>query len=200
MRPLARDRVGLSCGITGNGFALTRQTLQAVPYEPDSIVEDLQYHLSIVRAGRRMVFANRTTVRAEMPIQGTAATTQRTRWEGGRIRIIAQNVVSLAFESLRNPKLVEPLLELLLLPLAIHLLLLAAIFGIPFEPYHIYSIIALLVVTSHTVAALRLSGSARQDLIALLALPAYVVWKFRILPATLRSVRSSTEWKRTERQ
>ncbi len=67
LRPRGRDRWGWSAGILGNGFALSRATLEAVPYRADSIVEDLEYHLSLVRFGKRIVFADHTTVRAEMP-------------------------------------------------------------------------------------------------------------------------------------
>jgi cellulose synthase/poly-beta-1,6-N-acetylglucosamine synthase-like glycosyltransferase len=203
LRPLARDRLGLSCGITGNGFALSRRTLEAVPYHADSIVEDLEYHLSIVRAGRRIRFANHTTIRAEMPISGAAASTQRARWEGGRVRMIAQNVPSLVYESVRTPRLVEPMLELLLLPLAIHVLLLGFLFvcsvTASFKLGQTCSALGLALVTLHVGAALSLSSVGWEDLSALLSLPGYLAWKFSLIPRTLRSARVNTEWKRTER-
>ena len=58
MRPRGRDRLALSCGILGNGFALRRETIEAVPYEAGSVVEDLEYHLRLVRAGKKVQFAD----------------------------------------------------------------------------------------------------------------------------------------------
>ena len=49
LRARGRERLGLSVGISGNGFGLSRVTLEAVPYQTHSLVEDLDYHLRLVR-------------------------------------------------------------------------------------------------------------------------------------------------------
>jgi cellulose synthase/poly-beta-1,6-N-acetylglucosamine synthase-like glycosyltransferase len=117
LRPRGRERLGLSVGILGNGFALTSSALNAVPYDAHSIVEDLEYSLRIVQSGRRIAFADDTAVRAMMPIAGRGAETQRARWEGGRFSMIAQNAPRLALEIIHGRlELIEPLLDLLLLP------------------------------------------------------------------------------------
>jgi cellulose synthase/poly-beta-1,6-N-acetylglucosamine synthase-like glycosyltransferase len=199
LRPLARDRLGLSCGITGNGFALRRETLEAVPYNADSIVEDLEYHVSIVRAGLGIRFASATTVRAPVPIGGVAARTQRARWEGGRARMIGKYAPALASEVIHNSRLLEPLLELLLLPLALHVSLVAAGLAMPFPSGQIYSAFALALVGLHVGLAVKLGGSWA-DLSGLMAVPAYLAWKVSLIVPTLRSTRSTSEWRRTERQ
>ena len=53
LRARGRERMGLSVGIFGNGFGLSRATLKAVPHDAHSLVEDLEYHLQLVRAGRK---------------------------------------------------------------------------------------------------------------------------------------------------
>jgi cellulose synthase/poly-beta-1,6-N-acetylglucosamine synthase-like glycosyltransferase len=200
LRPLGHSRLGLSCGILGNGFALNRATLQAVAYSAYSIVEDLEYHIRLVQAGFKMEFAERTTVRAEMPTGGEAARTQRLRWEGGRLRMIAQNVPALAREAFRgNPRLLEPLLELLLAPLAIHVLLLVCTAVIPFAPARIYAASALALVAGHASLGIIIAGGSFSDFVAILAVPGYLAWKVALLPATLRSARPGTEWIKTER-
>jgi cellulose synthase/poly-beta-1,6-N-acetylglucosamine synthase-like glycosyltransferase len=200
LRPIARERLGLSCGILGNGFALTHGTLDAVPYNAESIVEDLEYHLRMVRAGRKIAFSNHTTVQAEMPVSGPAARTQRLRWEGGRVRMMAQNVPGLAAEVLRGKlQCLEPLLDLLLLPLAIYFMLLACTLVVPFTPGQVYAVIALVLIAGHVILAVILAGGALKDFAAVLALPSYLVWKLVLIPATLRSARRDTEWIRTER-
>src|SRR6185369_8853223 len=125
-------RWGLSVGILGNGFALTGETLRAVPYDARSVVEDLEYHLRLVRAGSRVRFAATTSVWGEMPAGGSGVTTQRARWEGGRFRMIAEQAPALFREVLAGRlTLLEPLLELLLLPLALHVALLLLVLLLP---------------------------------------------------------------------
>jgi cellulose synthase/poly-beta-1,6-N-acetylglucosamine synthase-like glycosyltransferase len=200
LRPLGRSRLRLSCGILGNGFALSRATLKAVAYSAYSIVEDLEYHIRLVRAGFKIEFANRTTVRAEMPAGGTAARTQRVRWEGGRVRMIAQNVPLLVREAFfGKPRLLEPLLELLLLPLAIHVLLLACTAVIPFALAQTYAALALALVAGHVSLGILVAGGTLSDFAAILAVPGYLAWKLVLIPRTFQSAGSNSEWVRTER-
>lgn len=83
LRPRGRANLGLSCGIFGNGFALSADTLRALPYTAHSLVEDLEYHLCLVRAGRKVTFLDAAEVHGEVPDNNAAAGTQRARWEGG---------------------------------------------------------------------------------------------------------------------
>ena len=200
LRPRGRDRLGLSVGILGNGFALSRATLEAVPYNAHSIVEDLEYHLRLVRNGRRIAFADRTTVYADMPAGSSSAATQRARWEGGRLRMIADHSIALAAEILRgNTKLAEPLLELLLLPLAYQVVLLLITLVIPFTPARIYALAGLSVVSIHVVAGILVGGGDLDDFASLLAAPLYLIWKLAMSRMILKTARRDSSWLRTER-
>jgi len=200
LRPRGRDRWGLSAGLLGNGFGLTRQTLLAIPYTAVSVVEDLEYHLRLVRAGRRVRFADAVTVKADMPAGGRGAKTQRARWEGGRLRMAAQAAPSLLKEILGGRiRLIEPLLELLLLPLAFHVVILLATLALPFAATRVYAVVGLGVVALHIVAAILVGGGGAKGFAALAAAPFYVVWKLMLIPATLRTARKDAEWVRTER-
>jgi cellulose synthase/poly-beta-1,6-N-acetylglucosamine synthase-like glycosyltransferase len=200
LRPRGRDRLGLSSGILGNGFALSRATLVAVPYTAHSIVEDLEYHLRLVEDGRRIEFADRTTVRADMPAGVSGAATQRARWEGGRIRMIADHSIRLFDGILHgNAKLVEPLLELLLLPLTFQVVLLLATMLIPFRAGRIYALAGLVVVGVHVLAGIRVGGGSVKDCASLFAVPFYVAWKLTMSPAIVKMARHNTPWVRTER-
>ncbi len=200
LRPRGRDRLGLSVGILGNGFALGRDTLLAVPYDAHSVVEDLEYHLALVRAGKRVEFADETTVRADMPVGGRGADTQRARWEGGRLRMVRETAPVLAGEVASGRlRLLEPLLELLLLPLAFHVVLLAAALVVPWPPGRLYASFGLGLVGAHVVAGIVVGGGGRRDLVALLAAPFYVVWKVGLSRAIARASRREAAWVRTER-
>ena len=200
LRPRGRDRLGFSVGLLGNGFGLTRDTLINVPYDAVSVVEDLEYHIRLVRAGRKVRFADGTSVKAEMPVGGKGARTQRARWEGGRFGMIASSAPALAVRVLKGEfNLIEPLFELLLLPLAFHVLLLLAALLPPFAPTRIYAVAGLAVVALHIVAALRVGGGGFKDIWALACAPFYIFWKAALLPKMLLASKKDAEWVRTER-
>lgn len=200
LRPRGRERWRLSVGILGNGFGLTRATLEAVPYLATSVVEDLEYHLRLVASGRRVVFAPNTGVWAEAPTHRDGSASQRARWEGGRLRMLRDWAPRLLVRVLRGERrLSEPLLELLLLPLAFHVLLLLLALLPPFAPTRIYALLGLALVALHVLVAIRVGGGNRRDLLALATAPVYILWKLTLLKAIRGKTRRNAEWVRTQR-
>ena len=200
LRPRGRDRLGLSAGIYGNGFALSADTLRAVPYTAASVVEDLEYHLALARTGRRVAFADSACVYGDMPVAGDGVKTQRARWEGGRFRMIASQTPGLTGEILRGKwRLVEPLLDLILLPLAFHATLLLIAAASPWWLPRGLGLAGLAVIALHLCAAIRVGGGGLRDLAVLGAAPFYVAWKVALLPRLFRASRSNTAWVRTAR-
>lgn len=198
VRPKGRQFWNLSSGILGTGFALSRQTLQAVPYQIDSIVEDLAYHLRIVQAGYKVQFTELTKVTSDLPVESTGAKIQRTRWEGGRFALMREAIPKLFLEVAKGRwKQLEPLLDLLLLPLAYHVLLLIILLFI--NPFQTYALVALSIVLGHIITALIIGGGSWKDLAALLLSPFYILWKIFLLPKTLFFSHKSSEWVRTKR-
>lgn len=204
LRPRGRDRWGLSAGLLGNGFGLSRATLAAVPYAAHSIVEDLEYHLKLVRAGRRVQFAGETSVLADMPVAGAGVTTQRARWEGGKLQMLWQYAGGLLREvCCGHWRLLEPLLELLLLPLAFHVALLLVTLGCawlaPLGWLRAYAGAGLLLTVGHVAAAVIVGGGGWRDWLTLARAPFYILWKLSLLRAIIRAARKETAWVRTER-
>ena len=200
LRPRGRDRCGLSAGIYGNGFALTAETLRAVPYTASSLVEDVEYHIALVEAGRKVSFVDITAVYGDMPVSGAGVRTQRTRWEGGRFRMIREKALPLLGRILRGRfALLEPWLDLVLLPLAFHVCLLVLAAATPFWPVRTVALFGLGVVVFHLAAAIVVTGGGLQDVKALLAAPFYIVWKILLIPRLARSSGAKAAWARTER-
>jgi len=200
LRPRGRATLGCSAGILGNGFALSRRTLQELPYSARSIVEDVEYHQLLVQAGLRVRWVDDTEVRGDMP-SGASAAQQRARWEGGRLRLIADRAPALLGRVLRgNWRLADPLLDLALLPLSWHvtLLLLAMALGAGVVPG--LAAISLSVVAWHVALALRLIGAQRAHARALLGVPAYLVWKLCLAGATWRAADRQARWVRSARR
>lgn len=200
LRLRGRDYFGLSVGILGNGFGLARTTLEKVPFDAGSIAEDLEYHLRLVRSGMRVRFCESTTVWSAVPAQGRTATGQRARWEGGRFRMIREQSASLAMEVLKgNLPLLEPLLELLLLPLAFHVFLLMCLLAVPIPLARYAALVSLGWVGLHVAVALWLGKAGWRDVLALLGAPFYIIWKLTLGRQLLKSASSEAAWVRTER-
>ena len=200
VRPRGRARWGLSAGLYGNGFALSTETVRAVPYGASSVVEDVEYHLSLVRAGRRVQFADRTFVLADLPTSNAGAESQRARWEGGRLRMLLTKAPTLVQRILSGEfALTEPLFDLLLLPLAFHVVLLLVTAFTPFARVRDVALAGLATVTFHLVAAVWVTGGRARDLAALLGAPFYILWKLLLLSQIVRGAALRAAWVRTER-
>jgi cellulose synthase/poly-beta-1,6-N-acetylglucosamine synthase-like glycosyltransferase len=200
LRPRGRDHLGLSCGIYGNGFGLRRETLQEVPYLASSVVEDLEYHLALVRSGKSVRFVNVTAVFGEMPTGGKGVATQRARWEGGRFRMLREKAPKLFRDVLSGRiRAIEPLLDLLLLPLAFHVSLLIVAASTPWMPARTVGLGGLFIVLVHLTMAIVLTGGGWRDAVALLAAPFYILWKLFLIPLLIRNSRANAIWVRTAR-
>ncbi len=200
VRCRGRERLGLSVGVLGNGFGLRRDVILSVPYVARSVVEDLEYHLMLVRAGRRVRFVEDTEVKAPAPSGRAAVTSQRARWEGGRYRMIREQAPAIAGAVVRGePALIEPLLELSLLPLGTHVGLLGVTALVPFLPGQIAALAGLGVVAMHVAVAAMTTGASEREIGALREVPRYVVEKAGMLPTVLSSARREQEWVRTAR-
>jgi len=204
LRPRGRHRLGLSCGIFGNGFALSAATLARVPYTPNSLVEDLEYHLHLIRARIRVEFLGRAAVFGEMPETNAAAASQRARWEGGRILMRRTWTRPLLLEVLHGRlRMLEPLLDLLALPLATEaaLLLLGLAIAIPAHLVWltVYAAIGSATLILYVMAAAILGPEPLSTLQALAAAPAFLAWKLMMVPRTRLAARADAAWVRTRR-
>jgi len=200
VRPRGRQNLGFSAGILGNGFGLRRETLAAVPYLASSVVEDLEYHLSLVRSGRRVIFVDETAVFGEMPVRGKGVETQRSRWEGGRLRMLVDRGPGLLRDVLVGRlRCLEPLLELLLLPLAFHVVLLVVAVLSPLPIVRELALVGFAVVLFHLLVTIVVGRGGWRDFVTLASAPFYILWKLLLIPSLLRNAGSNHAWVRTSR-
>jgi cellulose synthase/poly-beta-1,6-N-acetylglucosamine synthase-like glycosyltransferase len=201
LRPRGRAALGFSAGLLGNGFALRREVLQALPYAAGSIVEDLEYHLVLVFHGAVVAFADDARVRGEMPASGAGVRQQRLRWEGGRLRMLLEHAPGLAADLLRGRgRAAEPLLDLLLPPLAYHAALLGALLLLPLDWARLIGLGGLAVLGLHVLAATIVCRLPASRLLLLACAPFYVAWKILLLPATVAAAARDHPWVRTARE
>lgn len=118
VRPLGKDRLGLSCGLLGTGMAFSAATLRAVPWEAFSITEDREYHLRLVTSGRRVSYVNTASVTSPMPTTSEQADSQQMRWDAGNARLTREWLPRLLSGALsgRDVKQLHAGLELVVAP------------------------------------------------------------------------------------
>ena len=200
IRPRGRERLGLSAGIFGNGFALIRSLLDEVPYGAFSVVEDLEYHLNMVLARKRVQYLETARVLAALPASKQGENVQRSRWEGGRFRAARTWTWPLVKQILRGRvRMAEPLLDVASLPMAYGVFALLLALCIPVTGVRIYALASLLVVAAHVLAAAASGPDFVKTLGFLVMAPVYIVWKLRLLPSVLRGSAGNAAWVRTNR-
>jgi hypothetical protein len=135
-----------------------------------------------------------------MPVRGEGVKTQRSRWEGGRLRMMYEKGPDLLRRVL-NGRLtfLEPLLDLLLLPLALHVTLLAVAISTPQTVVRDVGLAGAGVVLLHLATAIVVGGGSWRDVGTLAVAPFYVLWKLTQIPSLLRNARANNTWARTKR-
>ena len=201
IRPRGRSRLGGSAGILGNGFALHREVLERVPYDAHSVVEDLEYHLALIRSDISVKFIDAATVHGDMPVSDHGARTQRARWEGGRMRMMKRWTPRLITGLLRgNIRQIEPLFDLLSLPIAMGVTFLLVAACLPVDWLRRYVLGAFLVLVVHVVTAAASGRNFWAMMRVLMTAPIYIAWKLWVFPEIWRTSRSNSAWVRTARE
>ena len=204
VRSTARERLGLSCGLRGNGMGFSRTVIQRHPPGAFSIVEDLEYGLQLGYAGVRVEYVDEATVLGYMAVSNSAAQTQRRRWERGRQALVRQHVPQLVKQAwrMRDVRLVDLALDLLVPPLG--QLAVAAVIGLAvsgFAGLPVATVLwsaALAGIALYVLRGWALSGVGLAGLADLMWAPVYVAWKL-MLRVTDKG-REPKEWERTIRE
>jgi cellulose synthase/poly-beta-1,6-N-acetylglucosamine synthase-like glycosyltransferase len=207
VRSRARERVGVSCGIRGNGWCVTHALLAQVPYRAFSLTEDLEYGIDLGLAGFRVQYADEAHSDADMVSGEQIARKQRQRWEHGRFELVrAKSMPLLRTAYLRRSAVCFDLaLDLLVLPLSYvtlnvcALIALAAVTAWWLPAMRVWLWIGLGCAASlilYVLRGWRLSGIGAQGLLDLARAPGFLLWKILLMMRR----RSSDEWVRTDRE
>jgi 1,2-diacylglycerol 3-beta-glucosyltransferase len=207
VRSSARERLGLSCGLRGNGMGFSAALLRAQPPNAYSIVEDVEYGLQLGCAGVRVEYVNEAHVWGHMAAGDGAARSQRRRWERGRQALVRRYVPELvrAAWRQRDLRLLDLAIDLIVPPLGqlavattggLAVSLAAMPWGVAVAPW-LWGASAFGIV-AYVLRGWAFSGVGLAGLLDLLWAPVYVVWKL-----TLRlndKGRQPEEWVRTTRE
>lgn len=199
LRPRGKNALGLSAGINGNGFCLTRDTVEKVPYLAHSIVEDIEYHMLLLKAGIRVDFLDEVWVKAQMPVGGRGSRVQRVRWERGRVITIRNYAPGLWRAWLAGERrALDGLIDVLVPPVSLVVLCLlpAIALGDPLQGALAGAGVAILA-AHYLLAALRY-GSLSGLIVVAGYVPWYVLWKTWVVIKSLLTERN-LPWIRTDR-
>jgi glycosyltransferase involved in cell wall biosynthesis len=201
LRARGRSGLGFSAGVFGSGFAVTDETLKRVPFTVDSICEDLEYHVRLVLARRRVAWVEEAYVHAPLAPVRSAQAMQEARWEGGRFNVATRATGRLlAAIAHGNGRAFEMLVEAWSLPISRGVLALILASCLPVNWLHVYAIAGAALVIVYVLEAVFLGDNPWRDLAALAVAPLHILSKLAITPLVLRHSRGSAEWARTHRE
>ncbi len=211
IRPLGRASLGLSDMLKGNGMVFSRETLETIPWNSYSLVEDLEHTTRLVLAGIPIKYVPEAKLYGQAAATRKQATSQRLRWEGGRGAQARSDVPKLMKAAFKKRSFIpfDRAMDLIIPPLGLLVALIgffaiinwmalwlvggtwlfwsAALWLVPVVGIVFFVIIGLLVAKVPPRAYL-----------SLLYAPFYVIWKLWIY-FTLFTRRLPKEWVRTER-
>jgi cellulose synthase/poly-beta-1,6-N-acetylglucosamine synthase-like glycosyltransferase len=207
VRSRARERLGLSCGVRGNGWCITQRLLAQVPYRAFSLAEDIEFGIDLGLAGHRVHYADEALVAATMVSGEDAARSQRQRWEGGRWALFRDRIRTLLRSAIRQRSLVcaDLAMDLLVPPLAyvavnVLLLMLVAVPATLYLPQTLpwlwIGLGCTFALVLYVLRGLQLSGLGLRGALDLLRAPAFIAWKLVLV----LGARVPTEWVRTGRE
>jgi 1,2-diacylglycerol 3-beta-glucosyltransferase len=206
VRSRARERLGLSCGVRGNGWCVTHELLREVPYRYYSLTEDVEYGIALGLAGCRVQYAGEAHADADMASSEKNARTQRQRWEKGRFQLVRSSTVPVLLAAVRRRSLVclDLAFDLIVPPLSyvaaniVFLGLAAGIFRF-WDPSATiwlgWALACAAILIVHVLRGWQLSGMGLRGLLALAHVPGFILWRIWLLLG-----RKTGEWVRTERE
>lgn len=207
VRPLGMLKLGLPSLLFGTGMAFPWSVLTSVDIASGHIVEDMKLGFDLAIAGYSPLFIPSVQVLGQLPDSSRAATSQRTRWEHGHLKVLQDYVPQLGWQSLRQGRLdlLALGLDLAIPPLTLLVMLWALTLGITgvagwvglgWLPAGVSAIAGGALLIAIAMSWFRF---ARKDipLSSLVAFMGYLLWKIPLYVKFL--VKPQSDWVRTER-
>jgi len=213
LRPLARNALGASSGLYGNGMAFRAELLEDRHWS-NHLIEDAEFQIELLLDGHLVTYVPDAMLRAEMPETLDGSRSQNERWELGRLQIARQYLPSLIHRTVtgrRHPRRVyvdaiadiasPPLSVQALLDLTAVVLATGAVMISPNRQNRVllgFGLASSAALVSHVLVALRLVSAPPEVYRSLRSAPRTVVWKVMLLTRIARRPHSVT-WTRTAR-
>lgn len=192
VRSRARERLGVSCGLRGNGMCFSRHLMNTHPPHVYSLAEDVEYGVQLGLEGIRVHYADEAIVKAELPASGKGADSQRQRWEAGRFAVIKAYIPTLLLQAWQRHSAVclDLALDLLTLPLGYIVLSLvltslvaacALLAGLTTTPWLWICLALFTALALHVFRGWQLSALGPAALLDLFRVPFFIAWKLVVV-------------------
>jgi cellulose synthase/poly-beta-1,6-N-acetylglucosamine synthase-like glycosyltransferase len=205
LRVAGSCRLSGTCVLKGNGMAFSTGLLERTGWPCHSIVEDIEFSLRLLQEDISVHYNPDAVIRSEMVTSGKNASSQRSRWEGGRFTLVRKMGPPLlkqfaqtgrirylvALAELATPPL-SLLVMLFMLGTACSILLLDGPWILAASSW--WAILALYVISGQIQRKAPL-----YTWMVLAASPLYILWKIPLYAAMLIR-KKSTDWVRTTRE
>ena len=208
VRPLATNRLGGVCPLTGTGMAFPWELIARTPLATGHVAEDMKMGMSLTLDGHPPRFLADARVRSAFVSNSGIARRQKTRWEHGHLDTMREELpaaLARAFQR-RDRALAVLALDLMIPPVALYFLAILALSMLSLAAAAAWSPArpAALLVSAGTMSFSVAIGLGwwrfgRHLLRAgeLFKLPLYALWKLPVYGSYLAGARSG--WVRTQR-
>lgn len=207
IRNQAKENLGLSARLMGDGMCLSRKVLETYPFHMSSLTEDREYGTYLVAQGVRLRYVPQALSMGQATARWSDATGQRLRWYGGAFDMQRRYLGPLLRAAWRHRSLdaLDRALELALPPFsalcvtAAGLVLLQSILWMAGVPSFLGpSVLLAALALAYPFLGLWAERAPASSFRALLHGPFYALWRVRVgLTARLR--RGRVPWVRTRR-
>jgi cellulose synthase/poly-beta-1,6-N-acetylglucosamine synthase-like glycosyltransferase len=207
VRPRGYLRIGLPCPLMGSGMAFPWQVIAESALASGNIVEDLKLGIDLNKNGVFTHYCPEALVTSRFPDANDTLSGQRTRWEHGHLSVIFSEFPAMFTGALKkfDPRLMAMALDLLVPPLALLCMLMAALTGISGLFYGISGNLLPLLLSGGALAMVGLAvfsawfkfGRHIISFAGLAKIPVYLAWK---IPVYLKFLfKRQQSWVKTKR-
>ena len=205
LRMAGSVRLAGTAVLKGNGMAFKTELLKQYGWPCHSVVEDMEFTLRLLVDGITVSYNPDAVIRSEMVTSGKSATSQRSRWEGGRFMLVRKMTLPLLklFAATGQPRYLYALAELATPPLSLLVMLFSlATAGALMLLDGAWLMLASsfwLILVFYVISGQIQRGAPLSTWLYLAAAPLYILWKIPIYVGMILKKKSST-WIRTERE
>jgi cellulose synthase/poly-beta-1,6-N-acetylglucosamine synthase-like glycosyltransferase len=205
LRMAGTFRLSGTAVLKGNGMAFSTELLERYGWPCHSIVEDMEFTLRLLQDGVNVHYNPDAIVRSEMVTSGKSASSQRSRWEGGRFMLVRKMTGPLLrlFAEKGRIRFLYALLELAVPPLSLLVMLFAfATAGsllLLKSGWIMFATSFWLILVFYVVSGQIQRRAPLSTWLYLATAPLYVLWKIPLYAAMVLR-KKSTAWVRTTRE
>ncbi len=192
-------------GLKGIGMAFRTELLEQFGWPCHSIVEDMEFTYLLLENGISVHYNPDAIVRSEMVTTGKNASSQRSRWEGGRFMLVKKMSAPLfrLFATTRDRRYLFALAELTVPPLSLLVILFtlftAGAFLLLAGGWLLLALSFWLILLFYVASGQIQRHAPLATWFYLAAAPLYILWKIPLYAAILLK-KGSSEWVRTARE